>query len=101
MLELLKIYNKTALIYHFITKKQSFSGVVLSTPENDKNLFASLALLVLLVLLEPAGAAAGASAGFGASAFLQPTTVRAKATISNNERIKAITFFTWVTSSLI
>ena len=48
-----------------------------------------------------AGAAAGASAGFGASAFLQPTTVRAKATISNNERIKAITFFTWVTSSLI
>jgi sugar (pentulose or hexulose) kinase len=48
-----------------------------------------------------AGTAAGASAGFGASAFLQPATVRAKATISNNERIKAITFFTCVTSSLI
>lgn len=47
-----------------------------------------------------AGAVAGASAGAGVSAFLQPTTVRAKATISNNERIKAITFFTLVTSSL-
>lgn len=47
-----------------------------------------------------AGTAAGASAGFGASsAFLQPATVRANATISTNERIKAITFFTLVTSS--
>jgi hypothetical protein len=47
-----------------------------------------------------AAGAAGASAGFGAScAFLQPATVRANATISTNERIKAITFFTWVTSS--
>ena len=46
-----------------------------------------------------AAGAAGASAGFGASsAFLQPVAVRAKATISNNERIKAITFFTLVTS---
>jgi len=46
-----------------------------------------------------AAGAAGASAGFGASAFLQPATVRAKATIRTNERIKAIIFFTIVTSS--